>query len=116
MFVPARRLPVTTNYRSASAIVHVGNALMARLGVPGKAHSARPGSVLVADLAEFEPTGAEKERHRGDSLTPAIVRLVRNVTAAGRRWLCLVAGMASHGSSITATVEAALSTDRWTAS
>lgn len=89
MFAPARRVPVTTNYRSASAIVHVGNALMERRGDPGKANSTRPGSVLIADLANFEPAASEKMRHRGDSFTPAIVRLVRKSTGAGREVVLL---------------------------
>lgn len=71
----SRRLYISTNYRSSNAIVAVGNALMDRLGKPAIAHKKSAGTVLVSDLNEFEPSLIEKERHPGDVVTPAVLRL-----------------------------------------
>lgn len=83
VFQPARRLHVTTNYRSAKSIVHVGNALMSPFGTPARAYRTLAGSVVVADLGTFEPTPKEKHEHPGDDLTPAVLRLVNKAIMAG---------------------------------
>ena len=100
-FEDSRELPVATNYRSARAIVDVGNALMkgqgtpARVdrrlrllgqlgnnalmkgqGTPARAHKKMTGKVIIADLSTFEPTPQEEEENSGDNLTPAVLRLV----------------------------------------
>lgn len=67
---------ISTNYRSADAIVAVGNALMHGSGKPAVAHKRFAGEVLVSDLSGFEPTFLEKQRHSHDALTPAVLRLV----------------------------------------
>lgn len=79
-----RCLQLSTNYRSDKAIVGVGNRLMAGLGRPAKSQSEVSGTVLLADLADFEPSIVESERHRGDQLTPAILRIVQNSLGEGR--------------------------------
>ena len=91
-FEDSRELPVATNYRSARAIVDVGNALMkgqgtpARVdrrlrllgqlgnnalmkgqGTPARAHKKMTGKVTIADLSTFEPTPQEEEE------TPEII-------------------------------------------
>ncbi len=83
LFQPAYQLHLTTNYRSATSIVNIGNALMRGLGVAARAHNPAPGSVLVAALDTFEPIPHEQEAHPGDRLTPAVVRLVTKVIADG---------------------------------
>lgn len=70
------QLYLTTNYRSARSIVEVGNALMAGYGHRAKAHREDIGKVFLAELDAFYPTQLEKEKHRGDVLTPSVVRLV----------------------------------------
>ena len=100
-FEDSRELPVATNYRSARAIVDVGNALMkgqgtpARVdrrlrllgqlgnnalmkgqGTPARAHKKMTGKVTIADLSTFEPTPQEEEENSRDNLTPAVLRLV----------------------------------------
>jgi DNA helicase-4 len=67
---------VATNYRSGKSIVDIGNALMKGLGKPACAHKTTKGSVLIADLATFEPTPREDQEHPGDNFTPAVLRLV----------------------------------------
>ena len=71
----SRQLYISTNYRSSNAIIAVGNALMAGLGKPAIAHKKSSGKVLVSDLNNFEPSLVEKERHPGDDITPAVLRL-----------------------------------------
>ena len=75
-FEDSRKLPVATNYRSARAIVDVGNALMKGQGTPARSHKKMPGKVTIADLSTFEPTPQEEEENSGDNLTPAVLRLV----------------------------------------
>ena len=75
-FENSRKLPVATNYRSARAIVDVGNALMKGQGTPARSHKKMPGKVTIADLSTFEPTPQEEEENSGDNLTPAVLRLV----------------------------------------
>lgn len=79
----SRRLYISTNYRSSNSIVAIGNALMAGLGKPAVAHKQIAGKVLVSDLNKFEPSLIEKQRHPGDTITPAVSRLANNALAAG---------------------------------
>lgn len=79
----ARRLYISTNYRSTNSIVTVGNILMAGLGKPAIAHKKIAGKVLVSDLNKFEPSLVEKQRHPGDIITPAVCRLANSALAAG---------------------------------
>jgi DNA helicase-4 len=65
-----------TNYRSATSIVDIGNTLMQGLGTPARANKSISGMVEIADLRTFNPTQKELETHPGDSLTPAVLRLV----------------------------------------
>ena len=75
-FPDSCKLHVATNYRSGKSIVDIGNALMKGLGKPARAHKTTKGSVLIADLADFEPTPREDQEHPGDNFTPAVLRLV----------------------------------------
>ena len=79
-----RQLYISTNYRSSNAIVAIGNALMVGLGKPAIAHTKSAGKVLVTDIInEFEPSKLEKERHPGDNITPAVLRLIGKALADG---------------------------------
>ncbi|NEU83310.1 UvrD-helicase domain-containing protein [Nostoc sp. UIC 10630] len=75
-FQPSQKLNIATNYRSATSIVDIGNTLMHGLGTPARAHKTIFGTVEIADMGEFDPTPKEQEEHPGDSITPAILRLV----------------------------------------
>ncbi|MEH1830019.1 MAG: UvrD-helicase domain-containing protein [Nostoc sp.] len=75
-FQPSQKLNIATNYRSATSIVDIGNTLMHGLGTPARAHKTIFGTVEIADIGQFNPTPKEQEEHPGDSITPAILRLV----------------------------------------
>jgi DNA helicase-4 len=79
----SRRLYISTNYRSASSIVAVGNALMLGLGKPASSSKKAVGKVLVSDLNDFEPSLIEKQRHLGDFITPAVLRIANTALASG---------------------------------
>jgi len=79
----SRRLYISMNYRSANSIVAVSNALMSGLGKPASVSKEQTGKVLVSDLNEFEPTLIEKQRHPGDIITPAVLRLANIAMATG---------------------------------
>jgi len=80
----SRRLYLSTNYRSASSIVAVGNALMSGLGKPASAKRAAEGEVWLADLGLFTPSQMEKRRHPGDIITPSVLRLANTALTAGK--------------------------------
>lgn len=85
-FRDAVERPISTNYRSCAAVVRAGNAVMKGLGTPAAAsHQAPDGRVQVALLDRFDPTAFERERHQGDELTPALLRLIRQFLEAGSR-------------------------------
>ncbi len=88
-FQGSRKLYVTTNYRSARAIVDVGNALMKGLGTPACAHKTMTGKVVLADLSTFEPTPQEEAENPGDNLTPAVLRLVNKAINDGKNVVLL---------------------------
>ena len=85
----ARHLYMPKNYRSHSRIVSIGNALMDGFGVKkfrdnkAEAHSSEPGSVWLADLEEFKPSRAEQQRHPRDTITPAVLRVVKKALTDG---------------------------------
>lgn len=79
----SRCLYISTNYRSASSIVAVGNALMSGLGKPASASKKAVGKVLMSDLNDFEPSLIEKQRHPGDIITPAVLRIANSALATG---------------------------------
>ena len=74
----SRCLNISTNYRSAPAIVGAGNALMLGHGTPAVASKdkERAGRVLVSNLDNFKPSSIEEDVHSGDILTPAILRVL----------------------------------------
>lgn len=88
-FEPSQKLYISTNYRSATSIVDIGNKLMQGLGTPARASKDRLGLVEIADLAQFEPTQTELEDHQNDNFTPAILRLVNKVIKADKNVVLL---------------------------
>jgi DNA helicase IV len=88
-FQPSGKLNISTNYRSASSIVEIGNTLMQGLGVSARANKSDIGKVEIVDLGIFQPTHKEEEEHRGDILTPAILRLVNKVINEGKEVVLL---------------------------
>ncbi len=78
-----RKLHISTNYRSSRFIVDIGNALMHGRGQPAVANKESAGRVLLSDLNMFEPTLLEKQRHPGDSLTLAVLRIANQALVDG---------------------------------
>lgn len=83
-FVNARSVEIRTNYRSPVDVVHAGNAVMANEGVPARANRKDPGSVRSCDLAAFQPSAIELQRHNGDEVSPAVLRLIRRCLDVGQ--------------------------------
>ncbi|MEH2027466.1 UvrD-helicase domain-containing protein [Nostoc sp.] len=88
-FQPSQKLNIATNYRSATSIVDIGNTLMHGLGTPARAHKTLLGMVEIADIGQFNPTVKEQEQHPGDSITPAILRLVDKIIKDGKNVVLL---------------------------
>lgn len=90
-FVPGqnRRVVLDRNYRSCRSVVQTGNAVMDGLGEPAIAHRIDPGRVQIGDLADFRPTLREVDMHRGDDITPAVLRLVRWFLSDGKKVVLL---------------------------
>jgi DNA helicase-4 len=69
---------IRTNYRSPVKVVTAGNAVMFGRGSPAAARRSDQGVVWVCDLEKLDPTTIELDRHRGDEITPAVLRLVQH--------------------------------------
>jgi DNA helicase-4 len=69
---------IRTNYRSPKMVVAAGNAVMIGRGAPAIASRGDQGVVWLCDLEKFDPTAIEVDRHRGDDITPAVLRLVQH--------------------------------------
>lgn len=83
-FSPSCELYISTNYRSSKSIVAIGNALMKGLGKPAEAYKPDNGTILLGDLENFTPSDRENERHAGDEITPAVLRLVSKMLTTDR--------------------------------
>lgn len=88
-FPPSCELYIATNYRSSKAIVALGNALMEGLGKPAKPYKPDNGTILLGNLEDFTPSDREKERHNGDKITPAVLRLVSILLATDKNVVLL---------------------------
>lgn len=79
-FLEPSRRQLLTNYRSARSVVEAGNAVMLGLGVAGRpGETAAAGEVLAAWMDQFQPRALEQGRHGGDEITPALLRITRNL-------------------------------------
>lgn len=79
----SQRLEMSSNYRSARRIVTISNALMRGLGTAATAVRRDEGEVWMADLGAFLPTVAEEQQFPGDSISPALLRLLRREIGRG---------------------------------
>lgn len=82
-FPGGRQCRIRNNYRSAKTVVEVGNALMNGLGTSTEAVKSKAGWVRLCKLDEFRPSPLEQARHRGDEITPALLRLIRHLIDHG---------------------------------
>jgi len=74
---------IRTNYRSSTAIIETGNALMYGRGPAAEPKGTDVGLVQLCKLDEFKPSALEQARHNGDELTPAVLRLVKSFLDRG---------------------------------
>ncbi|MDE0519322.1 MAG: UvrD-helicase domain-containing protein [Candidatus Dadabacteria bacterium] len=74
-FGNAKRLHMTTNYRSQRSIVKAGNILMSDLGKPATSNKTTAGILAVAYLDNFERSPVED--FHNDFITPAVLRLAQ---------------------------------------
>lgn len=68
---------LVTNYRSGRQIVSAGNAVMRGFGEPARSFQSSPGDIMIAKLAEFDPSPTERHVFEGDVGTPALLRLIK---------------------------------------
>ncbi len=88
-FSPSYELYISTNYRSSKSIVALGNALMDGFGKPAEVYRTDNGTALLGNLENFTPSNRENERHAGDKLTPAVLRIVSDLVAADKNVVLL---------------------------
>jgi len=74
---------IRNNYRSPVSVVELGNALMDGRGAEAKPERRDSGWVRLCKLDEFRPSAPEQARHKGDEITPAVLRLVRSFLDRG---------------------------------
>ena len=84
-FQPSQKLHISTNYRSKTSIVEIGNVLMQGLGTPARANKSELGKIEIANLDKFELSPVEEEIYKSDRSTAAIVRLVTKAVNAGKK-------------------------------
>ncbi|MBD2186590.1 UvrD-helicase domain-containing protein [Pseudanabaena mucicola] len=84
IFTPSHTLPITTNYRSGSQIVEIGNQLMTDKGIPAKSSTQLQGKIQLVNIAKFQMTAIEEEEH-GYDLTAAIIRLIGQLIQEGKQ-------------------------------
>ena len=88
-FSPSCELYISKNYRSSKSIVLLGNALMEGLGKPAESYKPDNGTILFGNLENFIPSDREKERHNGDEISPAVLRLVSKLLATDKNVVLL---------------------------
>ena len=85
IFKPSHTLPITTNYRSGSQIVEIGNQLMTDKGIPAKSSTKLQGIIQLVNIAKFQMTAIEEKEYGYDDLTAAIIRLTGKLIQDGKQ-------------------------------
>ena len=85
IFKPSHTLPITTNYRSGSQIVIIGNQLMTGKGIPAKPSTQLQGKIQLVNIAKFQMTAIEEKEYGYDDLTAAIIRLTGKLIQDGKQ-------------------------------
>lgn len=83
-FPSAQTHYISTNYRSSTGIVGIGNAVMHRHKHPAKAHANAPGNIWLADIDDFKLSPNEESIHRDDKATPMVLRIVAKALEQGK--------------------------------
>jgi DNA helicase IV len=83
-FTDTARLQVSTNLRSAEAIVDIGNSLMRGCGTPAcSAKGAKRGEVLLGWMDDFSPSPVEEQEYGGDDYLALTLRVVSSLLNRG---------------------------------
>jgi DNA helicase-4 len=77
------KLHITTNYRSPTPIVDMGNNLMRNRGVPAQANVKVDCVLSLVDINKFTPSPIEQDLHSGDLLTPVVLRIIKQSLIKG---------------------------------
>lgn len=78
-FNPTDTLYLSTNYRSRSSVVALGNEVMNGFGKPAKAYRKEKNLVRKIILDDYKPSDIERQRHQGDNITPVVLRLIWSI-------------------------------------
>ncbi len=84
-FPDSKKLTISSNYRSYMKIIHTSNQLMSSEGPPSKSVLPDLGEVYVANIGEFKPDDIEAKNYGGDSITPALIRVVNSYIEKGQK-------------------------------
>jgi len=88
-FIDSATTQVSTNYRSARAIISLGNSIMKDYGLPAKPSRDEAGRILVAYLDEFSSEGFEKFDHKDDKITPLLLRIIHKYISQNKEVVIL---------------------------
>ena len=88
-FVNSIDLEIVTNYRSPMAVVELGNSIMEDRGTPAIAHRSDVGSVELLDMCSTEISGPERDEHKGDQITPVLLRVINAALLRGENVVLL---------------------------
>ena len=83
IFQPSHTLSITTNYRSGSQIVDIGNKLMSNRGISAKPSTQSQGKIQLVDIANFQMTPIEEQEHNFD-LNAILIRLISKLIKDGK--------------------------------
>lgn len=83
IFQPSHTLSITTNYRSGSQIVDIGNKLMSNRGISAKPSTQSQGKIQLVYIANFQMTPIEEQEHNFD-LNAILIRLISKLIKDGK--------------------------------
>ena len=100
IFNPSQKLNISTNYRSSSKIVELGNILMQGQGESAHVFSKEIGTVDIVNLSKFQPSSIEQIDYKNDILFPVILRLISKLVNEGKDVIILTRKNDFRGKSI----------------
>jgi DNA helicase-4 len=71
------------------AVVELGNSIMEDRGTPAIAHRSDVGSVELLDMCTTELSGPERDEHKGDQITPVLLRVINAALLRGENVVLL---------------------------
>ena len=84
-----KSLEILTNYRSPQSVVELGNGIMDDRGEPSVAHRSDKGSVQFLDLKRSAISSLEADNHKGDLITPVLIRIASASLSRGQNVVIL---------------------------